>query len=237
MQKFKLISTGDDRYPFWLASHSGATSYYKKNELGEYYLLITGRDEYNRSVIGRATWSVNQPDTIYNFESEPVLELGPAGSFYDCGTSYPFVTKIGDKTVMYFTGWSRGGTVPFYNDIGVAVLNIKKGMFEVVSHAPLFKKSEIEYLGFGSMCVFNIEDTYSMIYANFKNWVSTPKKFYHEYSLFKRNSKDGFQWDNRGTEIKIPSDFQYDNICKPVVVKDHIYFCARKKYRLFHFLG
>ena len=52
---------------------------------------------------------------------QPVLGLGELGAFDDSGvTSSCLVTHDGRK-YLYYTGWTRGVTVPFYLFAGLAI--------------------------------------------------------------------------------------------------------------------
>ena len=227
MKNFKLISPGGKTLPIWLQSHAGAVAYYQKNNDGKFYILITGRDAYNRSVIGRAEWDANDPSKLINIEPEPVLKLGPLGSFYDSGTSYPYVIQINGKLIMYFTGWKKGVSVPFYNEIGMAKFNAHTNSFDVISHAPILSKSNDEFLGFGSMQVYLEGGCYHMIYASYDSWVSDKGVEYHKYNLRKRTSVDGLNWDSKGDPLIFADGSKIANICKPYLIDEEFYFCGR----------
>ena len=59
--------------------------------------------------------------TLMPLEADPILELGERGTFDDNGIVGSCLTKVGDRRYLYYTGWNRGITVPFYLGAGLAV--------------------------------------------------------------------------------------------------------------------
>ena len=54
-------------------------------------------------------------------EGRPVLDLGPAGTFDDCGLAHPFVLRVGDQFMMWYGGIDgRAG-----RDVGVGPAHVR----------------------------------------------------------------------------------------------------------------
>ena len=67
-------------------------------------------------------------------EADPVLDLGSLGAFDDSGVTTSCLVTVGHDRFLYYTGWSRGVTVPFYLAAGVAISE-NGGPFEPIPSA------------------------------------------------------------------------------------------------------
>lgn len=236
--KWKLITPGDKNLPFWLKNFAGSTSARKLEDSSIFEIYITGRDEKNRSVIGRALWDAKDPGKLFNLENKPVLSLGPLGSFFDSGTSYPYIITVGNEVRMYFTGWMRGDSVPFYNNIGMAVMKEDRSFEPRLS--PIVSLDDKECFGSGSMQVIKNEDEFEMLYTSFTGWKIQNNKARHSYELKRRTSKDGIKWIEPSKELKVNLNQNINNVCKPYLHKKDLFFCARntnEDYSIFYVLN
>ena len=232
--KWKLITPGQKNLPFWLNNFSGSSSLRRISNSSVFEIYITGRDEYNRSVIGKAMWDASNPGKLINIDSNPIMSLGPLGTFFDSGTSYPCVIEVGNEVYMYFTGWMQGISIPFYNNIGLSFMQ-KDGFFKPKA-SPVIKLDDEDCFGSGSMQVIRNKEEFLMLYTSFKNWTIENNKPKHSYILKKTTSKDGIKWSNTREIVKLHKDFNFENICKPFLHEDDLFFCARnndKDYSIF----
>ena len=69
--------------------------------------------------------------------ADPVLDVGELGSFDDAGVTKPMCRRPRGPTYLYYSGWTRGVSVPFYFFIGCAVSD--GGPFVRVSPAPILE--------------------------------------------------------------------------------------------------
>lgn len=229
LKKYWLLSTGCSSNPEWLYNYAGATCAAPTSIPGEYRIYITGRDNANRSIIGYAHWNVDQPGILYNFSEAPVLKLGAEGSFYESGTSYPNVFMYENECYLIFTGWIRGVTVPFYNNIGIARLCNKMGQFICESPFPLLPYSEDICLGTGSSCIKLNKGMYELYFTNFDSWFHADGKLYHKYSLRKQSSACPLRWTEKSRKLSTTLSNHIENICKPSFLDDVFLFCGRAR--------
>ena len=68
-----------------------------------------------------------------------MLDLGALGTFDDSGVTTRVVVAHADARYLYYTGWTRGVTVPFYLSAGLAVSE-DDGAFQRLSQ----RRSSIE---------------------------------------------------------------------------------------------
>src|SRR5262245_50827126 len=99
-------------------------------------LYFSGRDEAGCSVTGYAEFDPRHPETV---EYGPAL-LGPGrlGAFDDSGAMGSCLVSHGGSRHLYYIGWSRGVSVPFYTFVGCAVDSADA--FERVSEAPVVER-------------------------------------------------------------------------------------------------
>ena len=85
------------------------------------YLYFSARDESGRSVTGRARFDPSAGATTPEFDHRPVLGPGRLGTFDDSGAMGSCLVDSDGRKYLYYIGWSRGVSVPFYTFIGCAI--------------------------------------------------------------------------------------------------------------------
>ena len=225
-EKWNLITPGSDNLPSWLQKYAGSCSILPIKDSDFFHLYITGRDSTNRSVIGRAVWDPSKPQELQEISKDPIIELGDLGTFYDSGMSYPFLLEVKNDTYMYFTGWKKGSTVPFYNRIGLCIKRNNEDSF-VVKQSPILPLTDDDCFGSGSMQVIKEKESFTMFYTSFLGWTNNKGKISHKYKLKRTNSSNGIIWDDNREHLITNMSCKFDNICKPFLHKENFYFCAR----------
>ncbi len=104
----------------WAATHA-ALPVAEPVDHGVWNLYLSLRDEQGRARIGRATLTFAPTPQLTPLDPEPVLDLGVLGAFDDSGVVGSCLVNDGDRRLLYYTGWARGVTVPFYLTTGVAI--------------------------------------------------------------------------------------------------------------------
>lgn len=186
--KFLIKANGQED---WFQSHASSACILNRNG-SKIDLLITARDKENRSRIGIIEFDLIEK-RINKISKKPIIKLGELGSFYDCGTSYPYVIE----NKLYFTGWTKGVTVPFYNQLGSAIF--ENNEYNIQMSLPLNILKDVETIGIGSVFVMKIKDNYYLYYTAFKKW-KTESEFKHTYQIEIAISKDGYIWESKKIE-------------------------------------
>ena len=224
---------------WWLKRYAGASCALQRGNTSIFDIYITGRDILNRSRIGHGTWSPDDPTRLISIDSNPCIELGPIGSFADNGTSYPSVIKFEERYFMYFTGWNIGKTVPFYNNVGLAISKTPQGPFEYLSYAPILNLCHEEPFGSGSsFCRYNSkEKVFELFYTSFQKWIKSKDKISHTYCIKKTTSIDGCNWVRPGVFIIKNTSKEDAIISRPSLMSDsEIFYCKRgenNKYKIY----
>jgi hypothetical protein len=149
----------------------------------------------------------------------PVLDLGSLGAFDDSGVTSSCLVAEGAQRFLFYTGWSRGVTVPFYLSSGLAISD-RGGPFERVSAAPLLDRSaEDPYLN-ASPFVLIDGGRWRMWYVSATAWTATATGPRHHYNVRYAESSDGRGWRRTGRVcLDYASDEEYA-FARPFVVRD-----------------
>lgn len=214
----------------WLASCAGSAGTLSEWDDDHGYVYVSGRDDQNRSLIGRVLLDVRDEPRIVEVEPEPVFRFGALGAFDENGVSYPCVLARGEDLWLYYTGWMPSVLTPFQNHIGLAIQRPGRA-FDRVSRAPILPRTDADHLWLGSTYVSVDGAGFHMWYTACTEWVPTGGEPLHKYLIKYAHSDDGIDW-RRDDSIAI--DFASDEefaIARPSVIhadgRHHMWFCAR----------
>jgi hypothetical protein len=228
-----LLSTPPQRS--WSHSHVALPVVERaaENTLNLYY---SPRDEKGRAHIARARLEVTRAGelTVAEHDPDPVLSPGELGAFDDAGVTVSCVVEgtPGQGTLLYYTGWSLGVSVPFYFYAGLAVRRPGENGFERVSQAPILERNAVDpYLTASPWVLREADGVWRMWYVSCARWEmleDTPRHYYHvRYA----QSADGVHWERTG-EVAIDfKDAGEYAMGRPCVTRDadgyRMWLCAR----------
>ncbi len=202
-----------------------------------YRIYFAGRNRQNMSQIGYVEIDINSPQEILAISKEPVLELGPLGTFDDSAVIPSWIVNHDNKKYMYYIGWMQGKRVPYYASLGLAISLDRGKTFRKFSRAPLLTRNDIDPYMTASACVRVENGLWRMWYLTAIKWESInnhPQPFYHiKYA----ESKDGINWERNGiVSIDFKSEREY-RIARPCVIKEgnlyKMWYCyAIDNYRI-----
>ena len=233
--KLGRILAPDPHIP-WMSTVTGSSFGLPVEEGPLCDIYVTGRDDQNRSQIGRIRINLQNPDQILYTAPEALLPLGDLGAFDENGVAYPYLVNYGGKMRMYYVGWMPTVLTPCQNQIGLAVQEAD-GSFKRVSRAPILERTDDDYLSMGSSCVIYDEDKFRMWYTSYLKWGKIAGEPKHTYVIKYAESEDGIHWQ-RANQVCI--DIYYDwefAICRPTVIKSnghyHMWYATRgEHYRI-----
>tara|TARA_B100001121_G_scaffold309633_1_gene337180 strand:+ start:926 stop:1858 length:933 start_codon:yes stop_codon:yes gene_type:complete len=224
-----LLKPSKDK-PWWASIRASGTCAIPRPQSNLFDIYITGVDKKGRSRIGHAIWSPTNPDKLLDIASDPCLDLGDIGTFSESGTSYPSVIKYNGKYYMFFTGWKLGGTVSFYNNLGLAECDKSDGKFIYTSRAPIFPMSDDEPFGIGSCNIsYNSKSkNFNLFYTSFRSFIKKNNINHHRYIIKLMKSESLKIWNSHSTNILINKTSYDSKICRPAPFEDNkMLFCQR----------
>ena len=181
-------------------------------------LFFSGRDAHGRSVTGYADGSPRNPGSL-RFSERPILEPGPLGTFDDSGAMGSSLVTHEGRKYLYYIGWTRGVSVPFYTFVGCAVSEDEGETFERASAAPLLERTDADPYLTTSPWVLLEDGRWRMWYASGTGWTPAENGPLHRYHIRYAESEDGLTW-HRAEHVCI--DYQDEReyaIARPCVVK------------------
>lgn len=183
-------------------------------------LFFSSRDAGGRSHIGFIELSLDDPHEILDVSAAPVLSPGALGTFDDSGVTSSCLVDRGDCLYFYYTGWSRGASVPFYLNVGLALSEDGGRSFQRVSQAPLLDRTSIDPYLTASPWVLVESGLWRMWYVSGTEWSNTAGGPRHRYHIKYAESRDGRCWDRHGVVcIDYGSEDEYA-FGRPCVVCD-----------------
>jgi hypothetical protein len=150
-----------------------------------------------------------------------LLAPGPLGSFDDAGVTTSCIVEARGAITLYYSGWTRGASVPFYFYVGCARSTDGGKTFERVSPAPVLERSEVDPYLTASPWVLLEDGLWRMWYVAGTGWeelaADRPR---HRYHIRYAESEDGLAWRRDG---HVCIDFRDESeyaIARPCVVRD-----------------
>jgi hypothetical protein len=203
----------------WVASHSALPAI---EPLGDarWAVYLSLRDAEGRARIGRTVLTMRGAPELAPLDPDPVLDLGALGAFDDSGVTTSCLVQHGRERLLYYTGWSRGVTVPFYLAAGVAV-SVDGGPFLRPSAAPLLDRSAVDPFLTASPFVAVEGGRWRMWYVSATEWRQTPAGTRHYYHIRYAESADGLVWTRDGTiclDYATPDEYAF---ARPWVVREN----------------
>lgn len=203
---------------WWMKTWTGPSFLVDRNNGPVFDMYLTGRDDQNRSRIGRAKLNLETAEPIFDIEKEPLLSIGELGCFDENGVSYPVITQNNGREFMYYVGWMPSVLTPFLNFPGLAAEAEAGSGFKRVSRAPILERTNEEPFSNGSMYVMQDNGIWKMWYTSFLKW-GEGSEHLHYYVIRYAESNDGIHWNRSGHIcINIEDESEYA-ICKPSVMK------------------
>jgi hypothetical protein len=220
----------------WARSHA-AVPVAEPLRDGTIRLYFSTRDELGRAHITSADVDLADPSRVPRYRTTAILGPGRLGTFDDSGVTTSCLIEHSGLRYLYYTGWSRGVTVPFYLCVGCAISSDGGETFERVSEAPVLERSDVDPFLTASPWVLVENGRWRMWYVSGTGWRvidGEPRHWYHvKYCV----SDDGVAWQRSGhvsVDYAGPEEHAFG---RPCVVRDgdlyRMWYCSRgRAYRI-----
>lgn len=188
-------------------------------------LYFSTRDGTNRSHIARCGVNLQACALEGAADTDPVLAPGALGTFDDAGVTTSCVVAAGNERRLFYTGWMRGVSIPFYLAAGLAISGGDDAPFERISKAPLLDRSGVDPFLTASPWVIEDGGWWRMWYVSGTAWESTPEGPRHRYHIRYAESSDGIEWRRSGRvaiDYRAPDEYAFG---RPCVIKDGSLYC------------
>ena len=144
---------------------------------------------------------------------------GALGTFDDAGVTSSCLVSVGERRYLYYTGWTRGVSVPFYLHVGLAISE-NNGPFRRLSRAPLLDRNPADPYLTASPCVRVDGDGWKMWYVSGSEWKATDAGPRHYYNIRYAESMDGVVWHRDGRTCVDYANETEHAFARPCVIRD-----------------
>ncbi len=212
----------------WMQSHAQVPTPLPGD--GFLRIYFSSRPERNLSLTTFVDLDANNLKTILRLHPTPILELGKPGTFDEHGIMPSCAVRYEGRVFLYYSGWSRGTSVPYTNSTGLAISEDAGTTFRKVSEGPVLGKNIHDPYSATSPCVLQEGDSWHMWYCSGTGWLQINGKYEHTYDIKYAWSTDGIEWRPSG-ETAITPRTESEALTRPFVTRDshgyHMWFCYR----------
>lgn len=213
-----LVFAPDASHP-WMKSHASVPCVRVMGP-DRVRVFFSGRDPDDRSHVGWFDFDPREPVRTVQPCERAALEPGGLGSFDESGAMGSWVLDSGGATWLYYIGWNRGVTVPFYNSIGLARSDDGGETFNRAFEGPIIGRDRTDPYFTASSCVLVEDGAWRMWYVSCTGWRLEGGRPRHYYHIRHATSEDGVEWQRSGLAA---IDFEHGGeyaISRPSVVRD-----------------
>lgn len=157
-------------------------------------LYYATRDEQGRSLTSFIDVALDNPAEILYVHNRPVMELGAPGCHDEDGVMVGCVLSVGEEVWMYYTGWSRGGSVPYRVSCGLAISQDGGFHFTRKFDGPVVDRTPYEPHMTMSPYVMTSPGYWRMWYGSGTKWENVDGKWEPIYVIKYAESEDGLRW-------------------------------------------
>jgi hypothetical protein len=201
-------------------------------------IYYSARDEKGRCVASYLDLNPNNLNEVIYVHHEPILELGKAGTFDDCGIMPTwFINHPNGEKWLYYIGWTVRNTIPYHNSVGIAK-SLDGEQFQKIFEGPVLYTIATEPYFNGSACILFDKGIFKIWYLNCTHWHNAPDgKIEPCYHIKYAESLDGINWKREGKVAIEYTDPAGGGISRPsVLIEDGIYkmwysYRAKDDYR------
>src|SRR5712692_5002365 len=180
----------------WMKTHAQVPTPLVSEKFIRVY--FSSRPEPNLSLTTFVDLDIDDPRKILRLNSTPILELGKPGTFDEHGIMPSCAVRNGSKIFLYYSGWSRGVSVPYANSTGLAISEDGGETFRKISDGPTLTRSLNDPYSATSPCVLKEKRVWHMWYCSGTAWVKIGAKYEPTYDIKYARSTDGILWMPEG---------------------------------------
>jgi len=214
----------------WMNSHAQVPTVLVKENENLVRVYFSSRPKPNLSLTSFVDLNIDRLNEIIYLNDKPILELGGPGSFDEHGIMPSSIIEKEGIIHLYYSGWSRGGSLPYNNYTGLALSEDGGKTFYKYSPGPIIDRTPFEIYSATSPCVFYENGEWHMYYSSGTHWHKINGRMEHTYDIKYASSLNGKSWNQNGFVI-VPQKNPYEAITKPTIIKMnrnyHMWFCFR----------
>jgi hypothetical protein len=193
-------------------------------------VFYADRNAAGTSFIAYVDVARDEPTRILAHHGEPLTGYGAPGTFDDEGMMPAFAQRVGNRVLMYYSGWNQGVTVPYRNSTGVLVSDDGGTTFRRLYEGPIMDRTPEEPYLAVTPTILVEGDRWRMWYISGLRWVEIAGKYEPVYAIKYAESADGITW-TRPNRLCIPQRHPEEAFSHPSVIHDRglyrMWYCYR----------
>ena len=125
----------------WAKSHAQVPTVLIRDD--SIRVFFASRPRQDLSLTTFVDLDINDPSTVLYENPAPILELGGTGEFDEHGIMPSSIINKDGVVYLYYSGWSRGYSLPYHNYTGLAISEDGGDTFQKFSKGPIIDLSLI----------------------------------------------------------------------------------------------
>lgn len=193
-------------------------------------VYFASRPERTLSLVSYVDLDAVDPSRVLMVCQKPILQLGQPGAFDEHGIMPSAAVREGACVYLYYSGWSRGASVPYINSTGLAISEDGGMTFYKVSNGPILSRDRLNPYSATSPAVIRKEGCWDMWFCSGTGWVKVKNKWEPTYDIKHATSTDGINWTTSPSVVITQRD-PGEAITRPTVWREggmwRMIFCFR----------
>lgn len=214
----------------WMNSHAQVPTVLCKREEGIVRVYFSSRPTQNLSLTTFIDLSYENPREQIYLNPQPILPTGKSGMFDEHGIMPSSAVDNNGEVFLYYSGWSRGTSLPYANFTGLAISEDGGRTFRKVGPGPIIDRTYWGPYSATSPHVLKLNNQWYMFYCSGVEWIEIDGKLEHTYDIKIAQSHNGINWEQTG-KVAIPQKNKFEAITRPTIYFDgeifHMWFCYR----------
>lgn len=173
---------------------------------------------------------LHEPSKVLGLSSKPLLEPGGPGTFDEHGIMPSCVVWHGSLLYLFYSGWSRGRSVPYTNATGLAYSRDGGNTFEKAASGPVLARGPNDPYSATSPFIIDAGEHWHMWYTSGTDWPIVNGKYEHVYDIKLAVSTDLIHWETQ-KDPAIPQGDSLEAVARPTVWYDgkiyHMWYSVR----------
>lgn len=221
----RIFSPADHRD--WARSHAQVpTALVLDDRVRVFY---ADRNEHGKSYPTFVDLDRRDPARIIYCHKVQILPFGEPGTFDDEGVMPSYALQYEGRTLLYYSGWNRGMTVPYRNSVGLAV-SYDGINFQRLYEGPILERNHLEPYIAVTPTILREGELWRMWYISGTRWVDVEGRFEPVYVIKYAYSSDGVNWI-RPNHLCVPQMHDEEAFSHPTVIKLGGRYCMWYCYR------
>jgi hypothetical protein len=190
------------------------------------------RDRSGRSHTSFIVVAADDPSSVLQVHSQPILSMGAPGTFDDSGIMPSWMVEHQGLKYLYYIGWNAEVAVPYRLSIGVAISE-DGVVFKKYSVGPICDRAIDEPFFNTAPCVMLDNGIWRMWYVSCTGWEVIDRRPEPHYHVKYAESNDGIHWHKTGKVCVDYDDFA-ETLGRPCVYREDNIYKMIYSYRSAH---